>query len=112
MRRCKLSSIDILSEISEFMGMVQEMNKGILVRGGHITVTVGYTAARPDLDADKAEKVLTLLAQYISLPIELLPEGSYFVDFIRVSSEIGDSRFEQELKLPVYAPSRQPDGEP
>jgi len=101
-----------LNEISEFIDTVQEMSRDTLVRGGRITVSVGYTAARPDLDVDKAEKALTLVARYVPPPLELLPEGGYFIDFIRVSSELGDRRFEEELELPVCAPARRlSDGE-
>lgn len=100
-------SINSLNKFSEFMDLIKEAPR----KWGHLTVTVGYSTAEPEIDRETLGKVMAAMTHYFPTPLLPLPDG-YWVDSIRVTAQIGDGRFDCRFELPLPGrPEREGSGE-
>lgn len=91
-----MSTKNIVSDIAECMGLFKRMGKD----WGRLTITVGYSATRPDPDGKGLEIALAAMAQYFPTPLKLFPFlAGYFVDCVRISAEVGEGGFDFEFDL-------------
>jgi len=96
-------SINSLNKFREFMDLIKEAPR----KWGHLTVSVGYSTAEPEIDRDSLKKIMAAITHYFPVPLLPLPDG-YWVDSIRVTAQIGDGRFDCRFQLPLAG---RPEGE-
>lgn len=101
-----MSSKEALTEISEFMDVLQEVGKDCLIKDGHLTVSISYDASNPDLEREKLAKLLNCIIQQIPHPFAL-PRNGDWLEFVQIMVDLPHQRIEIGLEPPsVIFPSR------
>jgi hypothetical protein len=94
-----LASKKILTEISEFMDVLQGVGKDCLIKEGHLTLSVGYDSSDPYMVKEKLEEVLASIMQHIPSPFGLPPMHDW-IDLDRIVIEKQGSRIDIEFEVP------------
>lgn len=94
-----MTSAKVFGEISALMETLQEVGKKCCVKEGHVTLSVMFTATRPDLEKEKLGKILATIVDYI--PEWPPPPDIDYVDIKRITVEMHPRRVDIELELPT-----------